>query len=254
VNKRPAFVAGEDMNRRPPTRVFIMAYKECDELDVIGPYAVLQAANYELAQRTPPGSSFVVKIVATKGAGAVACTGPDGPLEFITGVHGSSLGVEPWDGTDPPDILIVAGGNTADGTGVRVQARNPAFTAALRAQVAPGRQLVGICTSEIGLAAAGVLDGRTFTAHPAVLDELATDLQKTGARVVNPDWEARVVDDGELITCGGVTAGIDEALYLVQTFWPHDPQLVADVRGFVDFLYRSPVGFGPHYAPAKVAH
>jgi transcriptional regulator GlxA family with amidase domain len=50
-----------------------------------------------------------------------------------------------------------------------------------------------------------------------------------GVRVVNSDWEARVVDDGDIISCGGVTSGLDETLYLVQRFWPGDPQLESDV-------------------------
>ena len=64
-------------------------------------------------------------------------------------------------------------------------------------------------------------------------------------RVLNPDWDARVVDDGDIISCGGVTSGIDEAPYLVQAFWPGDPQLESDVRDFVDFHYRSPVATLP---------
>ena len=60
----------------------------------------------------------------------------------------------------------------------------------------------------------------------------------------NPDWEARVVDDGDIITAGGVTSGIDEALHIVRAFWPDDPQLESDVRDFIDFRYRSPI-IGP---------
>jgi transcriptional regulator GlxA family with amidase domain len=47
--------------------------------------------------------------------------------------------------------------------------------------------------------------------HHTALEELAAQ----GARVV----EARVVDDGDLVTSGGVTSGIDMALWLVEREW-----------------------------------
>ncbi len=219
--------------------MFFLAYDACDELDVVGPLAVLQTANRYLAdpKRSPAGAPIELRIVATEGSGAVTYDGPDGPHAFVTGIHGVTLEVKPWDGCDLPDILIVAGGNVAPGTGIMRQMQNPAFVEPLRRQHARGAQLVSVCTGAFGIVGAGLATGRTMTTHPGLVNELAA----AGARVLHPDWEARVVDDGDLISCGGVTSGIDEALYLVQSFWPGDPQLIADVRGFVDFLYRAQV-------------
>ena len=53
-----------------------------------------------------------------------------------------------------------------------------------------------------------VTEGRPATTNRDVLDELAA----AGAEVVRE----RVVDDGDLVTAGGVTAGIDLALWLVE--------------------------------------
>jgi transcriptional regulator GlxA family with amidase domain len=58
------------------------------------------------------------------------------------------------------------------------------------------------------LARAGVLDGRPAVTHASALDEL----RATDARVV----EARVVDDGDVVTAGGVTSGLDLAVHLVE--------------------------------------
>jgi transcriptional regulator GlxA family with amidase domain len=58
------------------------------------------------------------------------------------------------------------------------------------------------------LAAAGLTDGRPATTHHAAIE----DLRATGARIV----DARVVDDGDLLTAGGVTSGLDLALWLVE--------------------------------------
>jgi transcriptional regulator GlxA family with amidase domain len=224
----------------PPNSIYILAYDQCDELDVAGPSGVFAAANFFLAQSDRNAPTFTVSVVAVEGSGAVQAAGPNGPLYFVKGIQGLTLGVEPWDGSNPPDILLVVGGNTEDGTGIRLQATKPAFTGAIARQLAAGKQVVSLCTGVLGLVAAGIVAGRRITGHPSIINELA----KSGAQVFNPDWEARVVDDGDIITAGGVTSGIDEALYIVRAFWPADPQLESDVRGFVDFLYRSPI-IGP---------
>jgi transcriptional regulator GlxA family with amidase domain len=228
--------------RTPPTSIYIMAYDQCDELDVVGPSGVFAAANFFLSQKPaghskPRGKTFTVRVVAVDGSGAVEAQGHHGPLYFVKGIQGLTLGVEPWDGSDLPDLLFVAGGNTDDGTGIRSQANNPHFTGAIARQHSAGKQVVSLCTGVLGLKAAGILGGRRITGHPDVLNELV----QSGAHVFNPDWEARVVDDGDLITAGGVTSGIDEALHIVRAFWPDDPQLESDVRDFVDFRYRSPI-------------
>ena len=74
--------------------------------------------------------------------------------------------------------------------------------------------MAGVCTGTMLLAHAGVLGTRRASTHHTVL----ADLADTGAEVVNE----RVVDDGDLITSGGVTAGIDLALWVVERFTDHD--------------------------------
>ena len=58
------------------------------------------------------------------------------------------------------------------------------------------------------LARAGVLDGRPAVTHGGALD----DLRATDAEVV----DARVVDDGDVLTAGGITSGLDLALHLIE--------------------------------------
>jgi transcriptional regulator GlxA family with amidase domain len=56
--------------------------------------------------------------------------------------------------------------------------------------------------------AAGLTRGRPAVTHHGAIEDLRT----AGAEVI----EARVVDDGDLVTAGGVTSGIDMALWLVE--------------------------------------
>lgn len=72
----------------------------------------------------------------------------------------------------------------------------------------PDLTIVTVCGGSLLLAMEGLLDGR----H-AVTNHLGMDvLRATGAIPVT----ARVVDDGNLVTGGGVTSGLDVSLYLVE--------------------------------------
>lgn len=65
-----------------------------------------------------------------------------------------------------------------------------------------------MCTGTLILAGAGVVGSRRAATHHGAW----TDLEATGATVVRE----RVADDGDLVTSGGVTSGIDLALWLVE--------------------------------------
>ena len=71
-----------------------------------------------------------------------------------------------------------------------------------------GAQMASVCTGAMLLSAAGLARGRPATTHHVALDALRAE----GADV----REERVVDDGDLVTAAGVTAGIDMALWLVE--------------------------------------
>jgi transcriptional regulator GlxA family with amidase domain len=82
--------------------------------------------------------------------------------------------------------------------------------AALRAAHVRGARLVSICTGAFALAAAGLLDGRPATTHW----QESARLQRMYPRIdVRPDQ--LYVDDGEILTSAGVTAGIDLCLHII---------------------------------------
>jgi cyclohexyl-isocyanide hydratase len=99
------------------------------------------------------------------------------------------------------DVLCVPGG-----LGVNPLMRDAAVLAFLRQQAEHARYVTSVCTGALVLGAAGLLRGRRATTHWASLDLLAA----FGAIPV----AERVVRDGNLLTGGGVTAGIDFALTL----------------------------------------
>jgi cyclohexyl-isocyanide hydratase len=104
---------------------------------------------------------------------------------------------------DPVDVVVVPGGT--GGTVLAMQ--NAALLAFLRQRAATATWMCSVCTGSLVLGAAGLLQGRRATSHWVALDELA----HYGATPV----AERVVEDGPIVTGGGVTAGIDFGLALL---------------------------------------
>lgn len=99
------------------------------------------------------------------------------------------------------DVICIPGG-----VGVNALMQDEAILAFVRGQAARARYVTSVCTGALVLGAAGLLKGRRATTHWAALDLL----EAFGATPV----AERVVRDGNLVTGGGVTAGIDFALTL----------------------------------------
>lgn len=169
----------------------IVIFDGFEELDTIGPYQVFGiAADFQ--------PDFTVSLRTLEAA------------ESVTAAHG--LDVVPDGRLDDidPDIVVVPGGGWNDrrDAGAWAEAEGGAIPEALTRLHDRGSTVAGVCTGVMLLARAGLIDGRPAVTHADALDDLRDD----GAEVV----DARVVDDGDLLTAGGVTAGIDLALYLVE--------------------------------------
>ena len=67
---------------------------------------------------------------------------------------------------------------------------------------------ISVCTGALLLGAAGFLEGRRATTHPGAYKELAPYCREVVRQ--------RIVDEGDLVTAGGVAASIDLGLHLVQ--------------------------------------
>jgi cyclohexyl-isocyanide hydratase len=100
------------------------------------------------------------------------------------------------------DVLCIPGG-----AGINALLEDAEVLGFVRAQAARARYVTSVCTGSLVLGAAGLLRGRRATTHWLSHDFL----EKFGAIPVH----GRVVRDGNLITAGGVTAGIDFGLAVV---------------------------------------
>ena len=171
-------------------KVQIVLYDGFDELDAIGPYEVLRNAALGAAD-------LEVALVALR------------PVEKVTASHGLEV-VPQGVLDDSADLVLVPGGGWVDRAerGAWGEARRGDLPRALASLHGGGAAVTSVCTGAMLLSAGGLTDGRPATTHASARGELA----QAGASVL----DERVVDDGDLVTSGGVTAGIDMALWLVE--------------------------------------
>jgi transcriptional regulator GlxA family with amidase domain len=134
-----------------------------------------------------------------------------------------------WETAPPFDVLVYPGGQ-----GTRREAEDPETLEWLRQLAARGTLMTSVCTGSTVFAAAGLLDGRPATTWWGALDRLAA-----AGRDVDVRGEARFVDDGDVVTAAGVSAGIDMALHLVARL--HSRERAAEVRRYIQYDPDPPV-------------
>ncbi len=160
-------------------------YESFDTLDVMGPLQAFQYAGLEstLAAADEEGVTSLEKVTVMPQA--LFSGGTQYDVLFVPG------------GADIPSVL--AAGKPGC---------NPYLDFLIRQ--ASGAQLVcSVCTGALLLGAAGLLDGHTVTTHWAYKDIL-----KLFPCTVVDDYR-RYVQSGNVVTGGGISSGIDEALYLI---------------------------------------
>ena len=178
-------------------------------LDAVGPAEVFAEANrfgadYRLRFASVDGRDVMTSIGAT-----FAVT------ERISAIH-------------DVDTVLVAGGDGLVGRPI-----DPDLVDAVRAVATTTRRLASICTGAFVLAQAGLLDGRRATTHWRHTRLLAKAFPRTTVEA-----DAIFVQDGDVFTSAGVSAGIDLALALVEM--DHGSPLVRDVaRSLVVYLKRA---------------
>jgi putative intracellular protease/amidase len=103
-----------------------------------------------------------------------------------------------------PDVLVVPGG------GVKAASESQPTLDWVRRITAKDEHTMSVCNGAFILAHAGLLDGLTATTTAGNIDRLAREFPKT--KVVR---DQRFVDNGKIITTGGLSAGIDGALHVI---------------------------------------
>lgn len=173
-------------------RIAIAAFDGVEELDFAGPWEVLAFWAREVA-----ASDVEVFSVGPSADAIRAAKG----MRLLPDRTWLDLAADP----ERLDVLVMPGGR-----GTRALMRDEDMLDRLRAIAAGGALMASVCTGALVFAAAGLLHGRPVTTHHENLDELAAADPSIMVR-----GEQRFVDDGDVITSAGVSAGIDMALHLV---------------------------------------
>lgn len=193
-------------------RIAILLFDGVEELDAVGPYEVLAAWT-----RGNPGDGYEVMCLSPDGRPVTAAKG------LLIGAHG---GV---DEVTALDVVVHPGGE-----GTRPLVRDAAWLDRVRAWRAEVPLMTSVCTGSLVYAAAGLLRGRPATTYWGAVDRLSALDPSIDVR---PD--DRFVDDGDVVTSAGVSAGIDMALHLVARLAGEDR--AREVRRAIQYDPEPPV-------------
>jgi transcriptional regulator GlxA family with amidase domain len=177
-------------------RIGFLVFPDCQILDVCGPLEAFFFADHwlnSLGKTEVPGYQPII-IADTLGPVATMSG-----TEIVATHRYSEI-------NDNLDTLIVAGG-----TGVEQASKDKALVEWVRATALSARRVASICSGTFVLAAAGLLDHRRVTTHWMFSDLLAATYPS-----LEVDASQIFVRDGHIYTSGGITAGIDLALALLE--------------------------------------
>ncbi len=177
-------------------RVGILVFDEVEALDFCGPYEVFSTTRLDESRRREEPSPFETLLVA-ESEGAVTASGGMRVLPEYTLEDCPAL-----------DVLLVPGG-----WGVRSELSNGRVLRWISSRAPEVGTLASVCTGAMLLGAAGLLDGRRATTHWRSLDWMQESFPS-----VNVERGLHVVEDGDVVTSAGISAGIDLSLLLVARY------------------------------------
>ena len=178
------------MTRR---KVGVLVFPEVEVLDFCGPFEVFSVARLVEDRRRQDPSPYEVVLVAEQ-PGVIVTTGG---LKVVADYT--------FDDCTPLNVLVVPGG-----WGTRREMMNDRLITWLEEQARQVTTLTSVCTGSLLLGKAGLLDGKRATTHWRVLEEMRKLFP--AVKVID---DQHVVEEGDLLTSAGISAGIDMALRVV---------------------------------------
>jgi transcriptional regulator GlxA family with amidase domain len=197
------------------TTIGIVVFDDVEELDFVGPWEVFCSAGMMIERGDAPGAQPLKAVLIAEKAGPVRCAKGMRVLPDAT-----------FADAPPLDLVLVPGG-----MGTRREANNQGMLAWLR-EIAPRcRFVTSVCTGALLLHEAGISRGRRVATHFNFVEQLR-------ARGANVLTNVRYVEDGNLISAAGVSAGIDMSLWLVGQLV--DPKFARKVQRWIEYDPKPP--------------
>ena len=180
--------------------VGIYLFDEVEVLDFAGPFEVFSTASRVYSLLHPGNPKPFQVITVTVNSSSVTARGG-------LRVHAShTINNHP-----PIDVLVIPGGV------VSAQLELPDVIDWIALNAPKATLTASVCTGAFLLAKVGLLDGKTVTTHWEDIHDLRAMFPKVSV-VENRRW----VDAGQIVTSGGISAGIDMSLYLVARLANHE--------------------------------
>jgi transcriptional regulator GlxA family with amidase domain len=178
----------------------IFIFDDVELLDLAGPYEVFTCASRVYARNNPNAAApFKVVTIGQTAAPRRARAG-------LGAVPDASFADHP-----AVDVLVVPGGV------VTAELGKPEVIDWIAKTAACSEWVTSVCTGAFLLAQAGLLTGKQATTHWEDQDDLQTMFPQ-----VNVQKQRRWVRDGNTVTSGGISAGIDMSLHMVETLVSRD--------------------------------
>lgn len=184
-----------------PRIVGILIFPEVEVLDFCGPFEVFSSASLPPETEGGTEARLFTAVTIAEHAEVVRCRG--GLL--VQPNH--TLRDHP-----PLDIVVIPGGYGTD-----QQQENPVVLDWIARQKQGGALTTSVCTGSFLLGAAGLLHEVRATTHWTAIEGLREMIPSADVLA-----NARVIDEGEIITSAGVSAGIDMALHVVRRLHGED--------------------------------
>jgi transcriptional regulator GlxA family with amidase domain len=170
-------------------RTGIFLFPDAELLDFCGPYEVFTAVNLSGERQLFDVFTFAETANPLRSVNGMQVI-PDMDIDSVT----------------PPDILVLPGGN-----GSRQVIDNSALLEQLHRLIEASTHSFSVCSGARILAKLGWLDGKKFTTHHLVFDDVQRLAPTARVRPNN-----RFTDNGKILTAAGVSAGIDLSLHMVE--------------------------------------
>lgn len=186
----------------------IYLYDQAEVLDFSGPFEV-----FSTASRLCEEDAFTPVLIGETGGAVHARGGYQVQPNYSFQNHPAL------------DVLIIVGGVHDN------EVKKPQVLDWIADQAKQASLVASVCTGAFLLAASGVIDQQRVTTHWADIPDL---------RKMHPSLQVvegvRWVDDGPIVTSGGISAGIDMSLYLVEKL--HSRELAEKTARQMEFDWR----------------
>lgn len=176
--------------------VGILVFNDIEVLDFCGPFEVLSVARLDESKRLETLSPFDVKLISM--------------TKEVVFTKGNMKVIPDFDFETCPklDILIVPGG-----MGTRKLMYDENVLDFIQQKAKEVELLTSVCTGSLILANAKLLEGVNATTHWKSLERLENEFKN-----VKVCKDKHFVEDGNIITSAGISAGIDMALHIVKRY------------------------------------